>query len=97
MSLTMVLLFFVVAPFAGKSFIEKELSGGVNFLFFSLMQGITFAAGVYVVLAGALVTGAPPMGYILTRWDGVMTPPEAFALSEPEMDEDANDPRIPCL
>ncbi|ATO38883.1 hypothetical protein GTID1_17940 [Geobacillus thermodenitrificans] len=60
--MTMVLLFFVVAPFAGKSFIEKELSGGVNFLVFSLMQGITFAAGVYVVLAGALVTGAPLMG-----------------------------------
>jgi ascorbate PTS system EIIC component len=52
MSLTMVLLFFIVAPFAGKHFIEKELSGGVNFLVFSLMQGITFAAGVYVVLAG---------------------------------------------
>nr|WP_256371107.1 PTS ascorbate transporter subunit IIC [Geobacillus sp. BMUD] len=52
MSLTMVLLFFIVAPFAGKTFIEKELSGGVNFLVFSLMQGITFAAGVYVVLAG---------------------------------------------
>jgi len=51
-SLTMVLLFFIVAPFAGKGFIEKELSGGVNFLVFSLMQGITFAAGVYVVLAG---------------------------------------------
>jgi ascorbate PTS system EIIC component len=52
MSLTMVLLFFIVAPFAGKEFIEKQLSGGVNFLVFSLMQGITFAAGVYVVLAG---------------------------------------------
>ncbi|MCL6586732.1 MAG: PTS ascorbate transporter subunit IIC [Anoxybacillus sp.] len=52
MSLTMVILFFIVAPFAGKQFIETKLSGGVNFLVFSLMQGITFAAGVYVVLAG---------------------------------------------
>jgi ascorbate PTS system EIIC component len=52
MSLTMVILFFIVAPFAGKEFIEEQLSGGVNFLVFSLMQGITFAAGVYVVLAG---------------------------------------------
>ncbi|QPA32217.1 PTS ascorbate transporter subunit IIC [Thermaerobacillus caldiproteolyticus] len=52
MSLTMVILFFIVAPFAGKEFIEKQLSDGVNFLVFSLMQGITFAAGVYVVLAG---------------------------------------------
>ncbi len=52
MSLTMVMLFFIVAPFARKQFIETKLSGGVNFLVFSLMQGITFAAGVYVVLAG---------------------------------------------
>ncbi|MCX8002594.1 MAG: PTS ascorbate transporter subunit IIC [Anoxybacillus mongoliensis] len=52
MSLTMVMLFFIVAPFAGKQFIETKLSDGVNFLVFSLMQGITFAAGVYVVLAG---------------------------------------------
>ncbi|AGK55766.1 PTS ascorbate transporter subunit IIC [Bacillus sp. 1NLA3E] len=52
MSLTMAILFFVVAPIAGKSYVEAELSGGVNFLVFSIMQAITFAAGVYVVLAG---------------------------------------------
>ncbi|WP_374721757.1 PTS ascorbate transporter subunit IIC [Peribacillus tepidiphilus] len=52
MSLTMAILFLIVAPFAGQGFIEKELSGGTNFLVFSLMQAITFAAGVYVVLAG---------------------------------------------
>lgn len=52
MALTMTILFFVVAPFAGKHFIEAELSGGQNFLVFALMQAITFAAGVYVVLAG---------------------------------------------
>ncbi|ANB57004.1 PTS system sugar-specific permease component family protein [Anoxybacillus sp. B7M1] len=52
MSLTMTILFLIVAPLAGKEFVETQLSGGVNFLVFSLMQGITFAAGVYVVLAG---------------------------------------------
>ncbi|MCD4838347.1 PTS ascorbate transporter subunit IIC [Neobacillus sedimentimangrovi] len=52
MSLTMAILFLIVAPAAGKDFVESELSGGVNFLVFSLMQAITFAAGVYVVLAG---------------------------------------------
>ncbi|MBG9654507.1 PTS ascorbate transporter subunit IIC [Cytobacillus firmus] len=52
MSLTMTILFLVVAPIAGKGYVESELSGGVNFLVFSLMQAITFAAGVYVVLAG---------------------------------------------
>jgi ascorbate PTS system EIIC component len=52
MSLTMTILFLIVAPLAGKEFVETQLSSGVNFLVFSLMQGITFAAGVYVVLAG---------------------------------------------
>ena len=52
MSLTMTLLFFVVAICAGPSFVESKLSGGQNFLIFSLMQAITFAAGVYIILAG---------------------------------------------
>lgn len=51
-SLTMTILFFIVALFAGPSYIEKELSGGSNFLVFSFIQAITFAAGVYIVLAG---------------------------------------------
>lgn len=52
MSLTMTILFLIVAPIAGKSFVEAELSSGTNFLVFSFMQAITFAAGVYIVLAG---------------------------------------------
>ena len=52
MSLTMTLLFFVVAICAGPSFVESKLSGGQNFLVYSLMQAITFAAGVYIILAG---------------------------------------------
>ncbi len=51
-SLTMTLLFIVVALFAGPSFIEKELSNGSNYIVFSIIQAITFAAGVYIVLAG---------------------------------------------
>ena len=51
-SLTMTILFFVVAICAGPAFVEDKLSSGQNFLIFSLMQAITFAAGVYVVLAG---------------------------------------------
>ncbi|MEJ9148755.1 PTS transporter subunit IIC, partial [Bacillus thuringiensis] len=52
MSLTMAVLFFIVAPFAGKGFIETELSNGQNYLVYSFMQAITFAAGVYIILAG---------------------------------------------
>lgn len=51
-SLTMVLFFVIVALFAGRTFIESELSGGSNFIVFSFMQAITFAAGVYIILAG---------------------------------------------
>lgn len=51
-SLTMAILFFIVALFAGPSFVETELSGGTNFLVFAFLQSITFAAGVYVILAG---------------------------------------------
>ncbi|MBY0199003.1 PTS ascorbate transporter subunit IIC [Priestia megaterium] len=51
-SLTMTVLFIIVALFAGPAFIETKLSGGQNFIVYSLIQAITFAAGVYVVLAG---------------------------------------------
>ncbi|WP_332634345.1 PTS ascorbate transporter subunit IIC [Halalkalibacter flavus] len=51
-SLTMFILFFIVALFAGQTFIETELSGGANFLVFAFLQGLTFAAGVYIILAG---------------------------------------------
>jgi PTS system ascorbate-specific IIC component len=38
--------------FAGQNYIETELSGGSNFIVFSFIQAITFAAGVYIILAG---------------------------------------------
>lgn len=51
-SLTMGMLYLIVAIAAGKTFVEAELSGGQNFIVFSLIQAITFAGGVYVILAG---------------------------------------------
>ncbi|OEC01965.1 PTS beta-glucoside transporter subunit IIBC [Lysinibacillus sphaericus] len=51
-SLTMSLFFIVVALFAGRSYIEAQLSGGSNFIVFAIIQAITFAAGVYIILAG---------------------------------------------
>ncbi|MED1790598.1 PTS ascorbate transporter subunit IIC [Brevibacillus laterosporus] len=51
-SLTMALLYLIIAPFAGQSFIETQLSNGQNFIVYSFIQAITFAAGVYIVLAG---------------------------------------------
>ena len=51
-SLVMLVLFLIVALACGPQYVESELSGGQNFLVFSLIQAITFAGGVYVILAG---------------------------------------------
>jgi ascorbate PTS system EIIC component len=66
-SLTMVILFFVVAGAAGPAFVEGELSGGQNFLVFAFMQGITFAAGVYIILAGVRML----LGEIVPAFKGI--------------------------
>jgi PTS system ascorbate-specific IIC component len=52
LALTMALMFIVVACFSGPNFIEHKLSGGTNFIVFSITQAITFAGGVFIVLAG---------------------------------------------
>ncbi|MGM9926012.1 MAG: PTS ascorbate transporter subunit IIC [Bacillus sp. (in: firmicutes)] len=51
-ALTMTVLYVVVALFTGPAFIETELSAGTNFLVYSVMQAVTFAAGVFIILAG---------------------------------------------
>lgn len=51
-SLVMLGLFFVVAIACGPEYVETNLSGGQSFLVFSIVQAITFAGGVYVILAG---------------------------------------------
>lgn len=51
-SLTMVILYVIIALFAGPAYVEGELSGGTHYIVFSIIQGVTFAAGVFVILAG---------------------------------------------
>ena len=51
-SLTMMIIYLVLALVAGKGYVEKELSSGDNYLVFAVIQAITFAAGVYIILAG---------------------------------------------
>jgi len=51
-SLTMSIFFIVVAIIAGRTYIEENLSNGQNFIVFAILQGITFAAGIFVVLQG---------------------------------------------
>lgn len=51
-SLTMGILYLIVAIAAGPTYIQENLSGGQNFIVFSIIQAITFAGGVYIILAG---------------------------------------------
>ncbi|MCV5633156.1 hypothetical protein OFN23_33930, partial [Escherichia coli] len=44
--------FLVLVLVAGKSFVEETLSAGQNFIIFAIIQSLTFAAGVYIILAG---------------------------------------------
>lgn len=51
-SLTMSILYIIVAVTAGSQYVEQNLSGGQNYIVFAIVQAITFAAGVYVILQG---------------------------------------------
>ncbi len=51
-SLTMMILFIALVMVAGKEFTESQVSGGQNYIVFAIIQSITFAAGVYIILAG---------------------------------------------
>ncbi|EGQ9521092.1 PTS ascorbate transporter subunit IIC [Vibrio parahaemolyticus] len=50
-SFTMGIIFMVTCLFAGGDFV-REVSGGQHWSMFALMQSITFAGGVYVILQG---------------------------------------------
>lgn len=49
---TMFFIFILTCLVAGPSTVKEMNSGGKNWFMFSLMQSITFAAGVYIVLQG---------------------------------------------
>lgn len=51
-SLTMTVIYILAALFAGQTFIENNISGGTNYIVFSIIQGVTFAAGVFIILSG---------------------------------------------
>ncbi|MBJ8265450.1 PTS ascorbate transporter subunit IIC [Staphylococcus pseudintermedius] len=44
-SLTMILLYLIASLFAGVGYVHDEISKDQNFIVFSLIQGVTFAAG----------------------------------------------------
>lgn len=65
-SITMLILFLIVAFMAGDKFVH-ELSGGKNFIVFSIIQSITFAGGVYIILSGVRLI----LGEIVPAFKGI--------------------------
>lgn len=51
-TITMGVVYVIVAIFAGSQYITENLSGGTNYIIFALQKAGTFAAGVFVILAG---------------------------------------------
>lgn len=51
-SLTMMVIYIILCICAGPSLIQTEYTSGQNFIVYSVIMGITFAAGVYIILAG---------------------------------------------
>ncbi|PAF17113.1 PTS ascorbate transporter subunit IIC [Terribacillus saccharophilus] len=68
-SLTMVVLYVIIALFAGPGFVEGELSGGTHYIVFSIIQGVTFAAGVFVILTGVRLV----LAEIVPAFKGIST------------------------
>lgn len=68
-TLTMSILYMIVALVAGADFIETSLSGGQNFLVFALIKAGTFAAGVFVILAGVRLV----LAEIVPAFKGIST------------------------
>lgn len=51
-SITMALLYLIACLFAGVGYVHDHISQGQNFIVFSVIQGVTFAAGVFIILTG---------------------------------------------
>ncbi|ROR09842.1 PTS ascorbate transporter subunit IIC [Erwinia sp. JUb26] len=51
-SLTMMIIYLILCISAGKEYVESTFSHGQNYLVFSIVQAITFAAGVFIILQG---------------------------------------------
>lgn len=51
-TLTMGIVYVIVALFTGSDYITENLSGGMNYIVYAIQQAGLFAAGVFVILAG---------------------------------------------
>ena len=51
-SITMIVMYVVVALACGSEFVEQNLSEGKDYLVYAIVQGLTFAVGFTVVITG---------------------------------------------
>ena len=51
-ALTMLFMFLIVTVVAGPTYVEEVLDVSDNYIVFAITQSITFAAGVFIILAG---------------------------------------------
>jgi PTS system ascorbate-specific IIC component len=65
-ALTMMIIFLILVLAAGKEVVEK-ISGGQNYIMFAVMQSLTFAAGVSIILAGVRMI----LGEIVPAFKGI--------------------------
>ena len=79
-SLTMLVLYIVVAVVAGAEFIETNLSGGTNFIVYSMMQALTFAAGFILIQNGVRLV----LNEIVPAFKGIAT--KVVPNSKPALD-----------
>lgn len=66
-TISMTIIYLIVAIFAGSSWISKELSNGTHGLVFALQLAGQFAAGVFVILAGVRLI----LGEIVPAFKGI--------------------------
>lgn len=51
-SLTMMVIYFILAIASGSEYVTANFSNGQHYLVYAMIQGITFAAGVFIILQG---------------------------------------------
>lgn len=66
-TISMAIIYLIVATFAGSDYIAKELSGGTNGFVYALQLAGQFAAGVFVILAGVRLI----LGEIVPAFKGI--------------------------
>ncbi|MGT2910212.1 PTS ascorbate transporter subunit IIC [Streptococcus cameli] len=66
-TISMAIIYIIVAIFAGPAWIAKELSGGTDGMVYALQLAGQFAAGVFVILAGVRLI----LGEIVPAFKGI--------------------------